>query len=84
MFNRLKAWWHDDGSQPKYTTHNLDELGERLGDNPLDPHGNGILKKGDPLFDMLMRGDPRGVVAKRRNDGTWDVTRFNPREDGSD
>lgn len=80
-------WWHN-GTQQLHVDEmgqSLDEQGERLGDNPLDPRGDGTLREGDPLFDMLM-GDNAGtgVHARRRKDGTWDVTKFNDHEDGSD
>lgn len=78
MFERLKTWWHNE-SQPKFITQHVDESGQSV-----DEQGE-RLRQGDPLFDMLMGDDnPGGVHARKRADGTWDVTKFNDHEDGSD
>lgn len=49
-----------------------------LGDDPLDPHGDGTIRKGDPLYDLMMGG---ALMANRREDGKWDVKQF--QEDGA-
>ena len=41
--------------------------------DPLDPHGDGTIREGDPIFDILMNSGGRGVIGNRRSDGTWDV-----------
>ena len=46
-----------------------------LGDDPLDPHGDGTLHPGDPMFDLIIGGDGSAVIANRRPDGTWEVQR---------
>lgn len=38
--------------------------------DPLDPHGDGTLRPGDPVFDAVMRGN--AVIGNRSDDGTWD------------
>jgi hypothetical protein len=42
-----------------------------LGDDPLDPHGDGTIREGDPMYDLMMGGT---VFAERRADGQWDVS----------
>ena len=47
-----------------------------LGNDPLDPHGDGTIREGDPMFDVFMSmlsKDSSGVIANRNEDGTWDV-----------
>ncbi|WIF20578.1 hypothetical protein SEA_JFLIX2_88 [Rhodococcus phage Jflix2] len=39
--------------------------------DPLDPHGDGTLRPGDPIFDAAMRGN--GVHGVRRDDGSWEL-----------
>lgn len=39
--------------------------------DPLDPHGDGTLRPGDPIFDAMMRG--KAMVGRRNDDGTWDM-----------
>ncbi len=43
-----------------------------LGDDPLDPHGDGTIRKGDPMHD-LMFNEGRAIIGNLRPDGTWDV-----------
>lgn len=43
-----------------------------LSDNPLDPHGDGTLRPGDPIFEAAMRGE--STFGVRRPDGKWDVS----------
>lgn len=42
-----------------------------LGPDPLDPHGDGTIRPGDPMFDLMMKGT--FVYGNRRPDGKWDV-----------
>ncbi len=42
-----------------------------LGDDPLRHAGGGIIRKGDPMLNLLKKGEP--FVADRRDDGLWDV-----------
>lgn len=42
--------------------------------HPLDPHGDGTLRPGDPIFDAAMRG--YGVVGVVNPDGTWELEEF--------
>lgn len=51
-----------------------------LGEDPLDPRGDGTLRPGDPLFDMIMDriedGKTDGVFVANRNDtnpSVWEV-----------
>lgn len=46
-----------------------------FGDDPLDPHGDGTLRMGDPMYDVLMKSLNSGgtVFATRNDDGTWEV-----------
>ena len=42
-----------------------------LGSDPLDPHGDGTIRQGDPLYDLLMSGV---VHAERVGDSDeWNV-----------
>ena len=45
-----------------------------LGPDPLDPHGDGTIRKGDPMYDLMMGAGPNGIMATRNEDGTWKVT----------
>lgn len=49
-----------------------------LGEDPLDPHGDGTIRRGDPMYELMMSGG--GFVGNRREDGTWDVE---PLDEGS-
>lgn len=40
-----------------------------LGDDPLDPHGDGTIRPGDPMWDLMFGP----TLASRNDDGTWDV-----------
>jgi len=42
-----------------------------LGNDPLDPHGDGTIRAGDPLFNLMTGG--KAMIANRREDGNWDV-----------
>lgn len=42
-----------------------------LGDDPMDPHGDGTIREGDPVYHLLLSGN--AVVGNRREDGLWDV-----------
>lgn len=42
-----------------------------LGPDPLDPHGDGTIRPGDPLWQVFESGQP--IIAERRDDGEWDV-----------
>lgn len=49
---------------------------EDLGDDPMDPRGDGTLQPGDPMYDILMRTMMTGdvVVGNRVGDSNeWDV-----------
>lgn len=39
-----------------------------------DPHGDGTIRPGDPLWEAMTSGE--AILANRRDDGTWDVQRF--------
>lgn len=47
-----------------------------LGDDPLNHDGDGTIREGDPMYDLMMRmatsGEP--MVAQRRDDGMWEVS----------
>lgn len=56
---------------PPWTRRRMD-----LGDDPLDPHGDGTIREGDPMFEAFratMDGDADAIFATRNDDGTWDV-----------
>lgn len=42
--------------------------------DPLNPHGDGTLRPGDPIFEAAMRGN--SVVGTLNEDGTWDYKEF--------
>ncbi len=42
-----------------------------LGNDPLDPHGDGTIRPRDPLFDLRIGG--RAMIANYREDGNWEV-----------
>lgn len=48
-----------------------------LGDDPLDPHGDGTIGPGDPMwieFEKMISGESDGMLANRiGNSGTWNV-----------
>lgn len=44
-----------------------------LGDDPLDPHGDGTIRQGDPMYDLMMNSTGGVVVGNKNNDGTWDI-----------
>lgn len=47
--------------------------------DPLDPHGDGTIREGDALYDILMGGG--GAVRGTRNeDGTWEVESMEARD----
>lgn len=56
--------------EPRTSSQTVD-----LGDDPLDPHGDGTVREGDPMYDLMMRSmqDDTAMFANRREDGTWDV-----------
>ena len=52
--------------------------------DPMDPHGDGTLRPGDPMFEIFqktMEGDGNAVIANRRADGDFDIEVY-PLEDG--
>lgn len=73
----------------RYLTHRDEDLfdslskqpGEymELGPNPLDPHGDGSLRPGDPLYDLMTQGiDDCGgeaIHAEFVDNGVWKVRR---------
>lgn len=44
-----------------------------LGDNPLDPRGDGTLQPGDPLYELMMRNPGNPMIFNRRDDGLWEA-----------
>ena len=40
--------------------------------DPLDPHGDGTLRQGDPVFDAVMKG--KSVMGHYDPNGTWTFT----------
>ncbi len=42
-----------------------------LGSDPLDPHGDGTLRPGDHLYDLLMAGHT--IMASHRDNDNWDI-----------
>lgn len=59
-----------------------------LGDDPLDPHGDGTIREGDPVYETMMKSLQQGgsgaFLANRNEDGTWDVEMDDPTVDGDD
>lgn len=53
-----------------------------LGPNPMDPHGDGTIRPGDPVYEMMMSGDV--FSASMRDDGLWDVEFQNDYDDDVD
>lgn len=49
---------------------------ERLGHDPLDPHGDGTIRPGDPLWDMMMSGQAIHATRDPHDPTNWDVTRL--------
>ena len=45
-----------------------------LDSDPLNPHGDGTLCPGDPIFDAAMRGE--AVYGVRNADDSWDLTHY--------
>lgn len=66
----LRFWRRKKSPQPAPSPDVAD-----LGSDPLDPHGDGTLRPGDPLFDSLFDGGG-AMLAERRDDGQWNVQRF--------
>lgn len=58
-------------TQGRTVTHQIADLG----DDPLDPHGDGTIRPGNPVYDLMMRSmkDDTAMLANRREDGMWDV-----------
>lgn len=50
-----------------------DERVMDLGDDPLDPHGDGTIRKGDPMMYYPTMNEGRATIGNRRPDGNWDV-----------
>ena len=63
LYDRVRAWLRPKAS-PEAEVHDL-------GDDPLDPHGDGTIGPGDPMWDVFTSGKP--MIANRRDDGQWDV-----------
>lgn len=42
-----------------------------LGNDPLDPYGDGTIRAGDPLFNLMTGG--RAMISNHREDGNWEV-----------
>lgn len=52
--------------------------------DPMDPHGDGTLRPGDPMFEVFqktMEGDGNVVIGNRRSDGDFDIEVY-PLENG--
>ena len=49
---------------------------ERLGPDPLDPHGDGSIRPGDPLWDAMMSNETIHATRSCRDPNEWDVTRL--------
>lgn len=47
-----------------------------LGDDPLNHDGDGTIREGDPMYDLMMRMAESGkpMMANRREDGLWEVS----------
>jgi hypothetical protein len=45
-----------------------------LGKDPMDPHGDGTLRPGDPVFELLMNSGAVVTSFNPRPDGQWDVS----------
>lgn len=51
--------------------------------DPMDPHGDGTIRPGDPMWDVFlktMEGDGNVVIGNRREDGDFDLEVY-PMED---
>lgn len=74
--DRPVAEFHDEKPrQPPNPNRNRQQAHRgviHLGDNPLDPHGNGTIRRGDPIYDLMMGGG-RAMIANSREDGNWEV-----------
>lgn len=62
-------------SAPKQETYKTFYEGE----DPLDPHGDGTLRPGDPIFDATMRGE---VVYGTRGPGGWTMEHLPEPDEG--
>lgn len=52
--------------------------------DPMDPHGDGTLRPGDPMFEIFqktMEGAGNAVIGNRRADGDFDIEVY-PLENG--
>jgi len=51
-----------------------------LGPDPMDPHGDGTLRPGDPMFELIMSTNGAPISASRdaSNPNVWNVTRHKP------
>lgn len=55
--------------------------------DPMDPHGDGTLRPGDPMFEIFqktMEGDGNAVIANRRADGDFDIEVYPLEDDRKD
>lgn len=74
-------------AEPRYrrTPHEtLIMPGGDPGVDQMNPHGDGTLRPGDPMFEIFqktMEGDGNAVIGNRRADGDFDVEVY-PLEDG--
>lgn len=53
--------------------------------DPMDPHGDGTLRPGDPMFEIFqktMEGDGNVVIGNRRDDGDFDIEVYPMDENG--
>lgn len=74
FFPRLFRNRHPNKAVPERTPAHESTTSER---DPLDPHGDGTIREGDAMYDLLMGAGSYGaVVGTRNDDGTWDLKSY--------
>ena len=69
----------EEAAEPRYQRTPNEELVISGGDpsvDPMDPHGDGTVRPGDPMWEVFqktMEGDGNVVVGNRRADGDFDL-----------
>lgn len=51
-----------------------------LGLEPMDPRGDGVLRPGDPMFELLLKGNEVSAVRDEHNPTVWHVSMSVPDE----
>ena len=71
LMHPIEPFFPIDRPQPHTGTAKKPISVIHLGNDPLDPHGDGTIRAGDPLFNLMTGG--RAMIANRREDGNWEV-----------